>query len=163
LIRELREIEKFLALTEEEKESFKKVVPTYPFSSTPYYLNLAKSSTAIRKMVLPDIKEIDEDVQSFGEDDPLWEEKDKKTPFLTHRYKDRVLLVTTNYCPVLCRFCMRKRNWKKPIFFIDEKEIDKAIDYIRKTPQVRDVLISGGEPLSLPLERLEKLLLSLKR
>ncbi len=163
VLRTLPEVEELLPLSPEEKEAFNRVSPIYPFSSTEYYLKLAEKSPAVRKMVLPSLEEIDETIQSAGEDDPLNEERDSKVPKLTHRYPDRVLLITTNYCPVLCRYCMRKRNWRKPIFTISESEVEGALSYIRSNPQVRDVLISGGDPLTLPLELLERILLELKK
>ncbi len=162
LVRDAESIEKIFPLTEKEKKAFKKVTSVYPFLSTTYYLSLATKSPAIRKMIFPDLRELDESIQSEGEDDPLCEERDKKTPHLTHRYPDRVLIVTTNFCPALCRFCMRKRNWKRSTFFIDDSEIEKAVDYIRKNEKIRDVLISGGDPLFLPVEKLKKLLFKLK-
>ena len=163
VVKSLSEVEKILSLSPKEKEAFKRVSPVYPFSSTEYYLKLAEKSFAVRRMVLPSLEEIDEDVQSVGEDDPLNEERDLKAPKLTHRYPDRVLLITTNHCPVLCRYCMRKRNWKKPTFTISEREVEGALSYIRSNPQIRDVLISGGDPLTLPLELLERILLELKK
>ncbi|ADY73189.1 lysine 2,3-aminomutase YodO family protein [Desulfurobacterium thermolithotrophum DSM 11699] len=162
LVRNIESIEKFFPLTDEEKESFKKVTSIYPFLSTPYYLSLAVKSCAIKRMIFPNIMEISEAIQSKGEEDPLSEERDKKTLHLTHRYPDRVLVVTTNFCPTLCRFCMRKRNWKKKTFFISDTEIENALNYIRKNENIRDVLISGGDPLFLPIERLKKLLFGLK-
>ncbi len=163
VIKTLSELEELLPLSPEEKEAFERVSSVYPFSSSEYYIRLARKSEAVRKMVLPSLEEIDEDVQSAGEDDPLNEERDSKVPNLTHRYPDRVLLITTNYCPVLCRYCMRKRNWKRPTFTISEDEVEGALSYIRSNPQVRDVLISGGDPLTLPLDLLEKVLLELKK
>jgi lysine 2,3-aminomutase len=163
IVRTLEEVKRVLALSPSQEEAFKRVVKVYPFSSTLYYLKLAKESSAVRKMLLPSLEEIDEEVQREGLDDPLNEEGDKKTPFLTHRYPDRVLLVTTNQCPVLCRYCMRKRNWKRKPFVISDEEIERALSYISQNPKVRDVLISGGEPLSLPLEKLERLLTGLKK
>ncbi|WP_457681352.1 KamA family radical SAM protein [Thermovibrio sp.] len=163
VVKELKEVKKVLSLSEEEERTFKEVVKVYPFSSTLYYLKLAAKSSPVRRMLLPSLLEVNEKVQSLGEDDPLMEERDKKTPFLTHRYPDRVLLITTNYCPVLCRYCMRKRNWKREKFVISDDEIEKALKYIRENPKVRDVLISGGEPLSLPPEKLERLLTGLKK
>lgn len=162
LVKDVDGVEKFLPMTEGEKEAFKRVTSVYPFCSTRYYLSLASKSSAVRKMLLPDLREIDDSIQSEGEEDPLWEERDKKTRQLTHRYPDRVLIVTTNFCPVLCRFCMRKRNWKRSAFFIDDSEIDRAADYVRENSEIRDVLISGGDPLFLPLETLKNLLFKLK-
>ena len=163
IVRELERVRELLPLTPEEEKAFKEVVPIYPFSSTLYYLKLAGESSPIRKMLIPSQEEVDSQIQKDGLDDPLNEEGDKKTPFLTHRYPDRVLIVTTNYCPVLCRYCMRKRNWRKETFVIPDEEIERALSYIRNNPRIRDVLISGGEPLSLPSEKLERLLTGLKR
>lgn len=153
----------FPFLSGEEKEAFRQVTPIYPFSTTDYYLDLALRSKAVRKMLFPSLEEIDPVLQSFGEDDPLREEEHKKTPYLTHRYPDRVLVVVTNYCPVLCRFCMRKRNWLKPRFFITEEEIENVLRYVSANETVRDVLISGGDPFYLELERLEYLISSLEK
>jgi len=163
VLRRLSEVEELLPLTPQERKAFQRVTPIYPFSSTEYYLKLAKRSPAVRRMLLPSLSEVDPEVQKEGEDDPLMEERDAVTPNLTHRYPDRVLLVTTNFCPVLCRYCMRKRNWKKPAFTISEREIEEAVSYISSNSRIRDVLISGGDPLTLPLGILEKLLFELKR
>ncbi|RKQ64104.1 lysine 2,3-aminomutase [Thermovibrio guaymasensis] len=163
IIKDLDRVKEVIRLSKEEEEAFKEVTKVYPFSSSLYYLKVASRSDAVRKMLLPSLEEVDPEVQKFGQDDPLNEEGDKKTPFLTHRYPDRVLIVTTNQCPVLCRYCMRKRNWKLKPFVIEDREIDRAIEYIKGNPKVRDVLISGGEPLSLPVEKLERLLIGLKR
>ena len=161
-VRTLEELEQFIALSPDERRAFEEVIPVYPFSSTEYYLKIAAKSQAVRRMLLPSSDEIDENVQRYGEEDPLCEERDAKTSLLTHRYPDRVLIVTTNICPVPCRFCMRKRNWKKPPFFINDEEIENVINYVAENKHIRDVLISGGEPLLLPLEKLKKLLLQLK-
>jgi lysine 2,3-aminomutase len=163
IVKTLEEVRQILTLSPDQEEAFKRVVKVYPFSSTLYYLKLAKESSAVRRMLLPSLEEIDEEAQKGGIDDPLNEEGDRKTPLLTHRYPDRVLLVTTNQCPVLCRHCMRKRNWKRKPFVISDGEIERALSYISKNPEIRDVLISGGEPLSLPLEKLERLLMGLKK
>ena len=162
IVKSLKEVKKLLPLAEEEEKAFKEVVKVYPFSSTEYYLSLARKSNAVRRMLLPSLLEIDEKIQNMGEEDPLKEERDSKVPFLTHRYPDRVLIITTNYCPVLCRYCMRKRNWKREVFYITEEQIEKCLRYVADNPKIRDVLISGGEPFLLPLERLEKLLIGLR-
>ncbi|WP_456455855.1 KamA family radical SAM protein [Thermovibrio sp.] len=162
IVKSLKEVKELIPLTEEEEKAFERVVKVYPFSSTEYYLSLAGKSKAVRRMLLPSLLEIDEKVQSVGEEDPLREERDSKVPLLTHRYPDRVLIITTNYCPVLCRYCMRKRNWKREVFYITEEQIEKCLRYVADNSKIRDVLISGGEPLLLPLERLERLLMGLK-
>ncbi len=161
IIKNIEEAAKFLKI--EEVEQLKKVTEIYPFSATRYYLEIASSSNAVRKMVIPSSEEINPEIQKYGSDDPLCEERDKKAPRLTHRYPDRVLIVTTNTCPVLCRFCMRKRNWLKQPFTISDGEIESALDYIAENREIRDVLISGGEPLLLPVRKLRKMLTGLKK
>ncbi len=162
VITDIEEAARFLGI-EGEAERLKKVTEIYPFSTTRYYLNIALSSKAVRRMVLPSLKEIDSEFQKCGSDDPLCEERDSKVPGLTHRYPDRVLVITTNVCPVLCRFCMRKRNWRKPPFTITNEEIEAILDYVAENRKVRDVLISGGEPLLLPAGKLRKILTGLKK
>jgi lysine 2,3-aminomutase len=91
-------------------------------------------------------------------EDPLAEERDMPVPGITHRYPDRVLLYTTHNCPVYCRHCTRKRKVADPTSAAAKRQIDAAIDYIARTPAVRDVVISGGDPLSLSDERLDHIL-----
>ncbi|HME69254.1 MAG TPA: KamA family radical SAM protein, partial [Myxococcota bacterium] len=79
-------------------------------------------------------------------------------PGLTHRYPDRVLFVVTSFCTSYCRFCIRKRNWRGSDAARDPQEVDQALAYIRSHPEIRDVLISGGDPLTLPLSQLEYVL-----
>ena len=162
-ITNLQEVASALGLNEEELQNALKVAEVYPFSITQYYLEIASKSPAVRKTVVPSPKEVDPLIQGEAEEDPLNEEGDQKVPRLTHRYSDRVLIVTTNYCPVLCRFCMRKRNWRKPTFFLTEEDVDRILDYISENKEIRDVLVSGGEPFSLPVRVLKKLLYGLKK
>ncbi len=161
VIRHKEKLGKFVKLREKDLDAFKRVTPIYPFSITPYYLSLIdpeNPNDPIRKMTFPSIDEVDECIQENGESDPLCEERDMRVPHLTHRYPDRVLLVVTNFCPSLCRFCMRKRNWLKPTFFITDEEIERAANYIESNREIRDVLISGGDPLMLKNGRLSYLL-----
>jgi len=161
VVKSLEEVKEIIPLSREEERAFREVVKVYPFSSTEYYLRLAGKSPAVRRMLLPSLEEVDPALQSLGSPDPLCEERDKVLPHLTHRYPDRALFVVTNVCPVLCRYCMRKRNWKLPPFVVSLEEVGQVVDYLRERPQVRDLLISGGDPLSLPVEFLKELLLAL--
>ena len=81
-----------------------------------------------------------------AEDDPLEEDLMSPVPHLVHRYPDRVLLMVTNQCPIYCRFCTRKRLVGKP-GFLKKGELDRAITYLREHQEVRDVILSGGDPL----------------
>lgn len=136
-----------------------RVSKEYPLRITPHYLKLIKKKgDPIWLQVVPDAKELeDED----GIDDPLHEEIDSPVPGLTHRYPDRVLLLVTSVCPVYCRFCTRKRLVGRSSE-ISEKTIRQGIDYIRNTPRVRDVLLSGGDPLMLSDEKLEWIISQLR-
>jgi len=158
----LREVESFLPLTPEERRAFESVTRLYPFSSTEYYLRLAGRSPAVRRMLMPSLEEIDESLQGQAEEDPLREEEHTVLPYLIHKYPDRALIVTTNVCPALCRFCMRKRNWKRRPFTIGRKELSAILDYIAGNREIRDVIVSGGEPLILPVHTLRELILKLE-
>jgi lysine 2,3-aminomutase len=82
---------------------------------------------------------------------------------ITHRYPDRVLFYTTHHCPVYCRHCTRKRKVADPTSAAQKEQIDKGLEYIRKTPAIRDVVISGGDPLSNSDERLDYIMGSLRK
>ncbi len=150
----------FFRLSDKEIDEAEKVVSVYPARCTEYYASLASKDDffdPIKRMVFPSIEELGQNLP----DDPFKEEVQSPVPFITHKYPDRVLFVVTNFCPVLCRYCMRKRNWKTSCFEIGEDEINRAVSYIREK-RIRDVLISGGEPLTIELEKLEYLLSMLK-
>ncbi|WP_457569865.1 KamA family radical SAM protein, partial [Desulfurobacterium sp.] len=156
----LNDFKQHFHLTEKEIKEAEKVTTIFPVRCTEYYASLADKSNPedpIKKTVFPTTEEL----KNTLSDDPFKEEVQSPVPGLTHKYPDRVLIVTTNYCPLLCRFCMRKRNWKKKPFVITKEQIDEIAKYIKAT-RVRDVLISGGEPLTIPDEILEYLILKLK-
>ena len=89
------------------------------------------------------------------EDDPLDEDKDSPVPGLTHRYPDRVLLVTTHVCTMYCRFCTRKRaTMKRGGWDSVSRDDRRMVEYVRDHPEIRDVIVSGGDPLTLPPEKL---------
>ena len=91
-----------------------------------------------------------------GEDDPLDEDKDSPVPGLTHRYPDRALLVTTHVCTMYCRFCTRKRaTMKRGGWDSVSRDDRRMVEYVRDHPEIRDVIVSGGDPLTLPLEKLQ--------
>jgi lysine 2,3-aminomutase len=96
-------------------------------------------------------------------EDPLAEERDMPVPGITHRYPDRVLFYTTHHCPVYCRHCTRKRKVADPSSAAQKQQIDEGLDYIRRTPSIRDVVISGGDPLSNSDERLDYIMGSLRK
>ncbi len=163
-IRTKEELERYIRLTEEEIKGIELTKGLYPMAITPYYLSLIDPDDPrdpIRLQAIPRAVEVDERVQSLGDPDPFREEGE--VPGLTHRYPDRVLFTLTTFCAVYCRHCMRKRIFQEGERARTKEEIDRFLDYVRQHEEVRDVLISGGEPLSVSEEKLEYLLSNLRK
>ena len=135
------------------------IVGEYPMRITPTVMATIKArGDAIWRQVVPDPAELeDEDAEA----DPLEEDMMSPVPHLVHRYPDRVLLMVTNQCPIYCRFCTRKRLVGKP-GFLKKGELDRAIAYLTDHTEVRDVILSGGDPLLLPDHLLERILKALR-
>ena len=151
-----KDLAKYLGVDPKEVEA---VVGPYPMRITPTVLATIKSKgDAIWKQVVPEAIELD-DIDA--PDDPLEEDTDSPVPHLVHRYPDRVLLMVTNQCPIYCRFCTRKRLVGKP-GFLKKGELDRAVAYLREHPEVRDVILSGGDPLLLPDHLIERILKGLR-
>ena len=131
----------------------------YPMRIPKYYYNLIKEKgDPVWMQSVPSGQEL-RDMDS--PEDPLHEEEDSPVPRLTHRYPDRVLLLVTDRCPMYCRFCTRKRMVGRTST-ITEKTIAMGIDYIRSHPEIRDVLLSGGDPLMVSDRKLERIISSLR-
>ena len=155
-IETLEDLKKYVTLTPEEEEGVKKTLQTLRMAITPYYVSLIDPNNPdcpVRKQAVPTGKETYQSPADLL--DPLHEDEDSPVPGLTHRYPDRVLLLITDMCSMYCRHCTRRRfaGQKDGESAIDR--IDRAIEYIAKTPQVRDVLLSGGDSLCVSDERLE--------
>ena len=124
----------------------REVVLKYPMLINPYYMGLIKKKNdPIYRQALPDIREISE---SEGFTDPLNEEGLSPVPGLTHKYPDRVLFLVSGRCAMYCRFCNRKRKVGRSLM-VTKETISEGLAYIRTTREVRDVLLSGGDPLLL--------------
>ncbi len=159
----LESLRKFGQVPPEQIEKLEKVAEKYPFIIPPYYLSLIdfeNSHDPIRMQAFPSPEEIE--ILHVGEDDPLSEEEDMAVPGLIHRYPDRVLMQITDMCPMFCRHCTRKREWEDGNWARGDMEIERMIDYLSKTAEIRDVLISGGDPLILSTRRLEYVLKKLR-
>ncbi|MDE0144730.1 MAG: KamA family radical SAM protein [Nitrospira sp.] len=142
-----------------DPKEVEQVVGPYPMRITPTVLaTIKEQGDAIWKQVVPDAVEMDD---FDAPDDPLEEDTDSPVPHLVHRYPDRVLLMVTNQCPIYCRFCTRKRLVGKP-GFLKKGELDQAIAYLREHTEVRDVILSGGDPLLLPDHLIERILKALR-
>ena len=165
-IRSLEDLEKIVRLTRDERTAIARHTGPLPFAITPYYLSLVDTENAeqpIRRTMIP---VTDEYLHTTGEaEDPLSEDKDSPVPCIVHRYPDRVLFLVANSCASNCRYCTRSRMVENPdnnsIFF--QAQWEEAIAYIDAHPQVRDVLLSGGDPLTLSDEKLDWLLSRLRR
>jgi len=147
-------------LSDEEIEECKKVIERYPMRINPYYLSLIRyKGDPIWKQCIPDINEL---IDVEGLEDPLCEERDSPCPGLTHRYPDRVLLLISSQCGMYCRFCTRKRKVGTEKLRISMSQILKGIEYIANHPEVRDVVLSGGDPFLLSDRKLEFILTRLR-
>ncbi len=164
-IRTLAGLTRILELSADEVEAIKRHVGSLPVGITPYYASLldpADPAQPLRRTVVPVLGEY---LRTPGEDDdPLGEDSHSPVPGLVHRYPDRVLLLVTNFCSVYCRYCTRARM----VGAVGERSVKKtdieaALEYIERTPAVRDVLISGGDALSLDDDRLDYVLGRLRR
>ena len=151
-----KDLAKHLGVDPKEVEQ---VVGPYPMRITPTVLATIKAKgDAIWKQVVPDSIEMED---FDAPDDPLEEDTDSPVPHLVHRYPDRALLMVTNQCPIYCRFCTRKRLVGKP-GFLKKGELDQAIAYLHEHREVRDVILSGGDPLLLPDHLIERILKALR-
>lgn len=132
----------------------------YPFRLTPTYARLIRTvDDPIWRQCIPDPRELDDDGQ---QPDPLSEHSLSPVPGLIHRYPDRVVLLISNRCPVYCRFCMRKRLVGEGNHPMGAQQLDQALAYIAATPAIRDVILSGGDPLMLDDDSLYQVLSRLR-
>jgi len=142
------------------RESLEEVTERYPMRISPFILALMKDhGRPLIRQFVPDPCEL---VDKAGLIDPLAEEANSPVPNITHRYPDRVLFLVSGLCPVYCRFCTRKRRIGRPEL-ISTETIASGIHYIQQNRKIKDVLLSGGDPLMLDNERLDWLLSGVKR
>ena len=162
-IQTLEDLKKYIELTPEEEEGVKACLGTLRMAITPYYLSLIKPGDPrdpVRLQAIPTSKELHQSCADLL--DPLHEDEDSPAPGLTHRYPDRCLLLITDECSMYCRHCTRRRFAGQSDAGMPVDQVDQAIEYIRKTPQVRDVLLSGGDALLCSDERLEYIIAKLR-
>lgn len=137
-------------------ERIQAVCRRYPMRINPYYLDLIKKhGSPLFLQAVPDPKELEDFVCM---DDPLAEEKLSMTANLVHKYPDRVLFLVSSKCALYCRYCTRKRMVGTKQMQITAESIDNGIKYIQQTPAIREVLLSGGDPLLLDDEELDTIL-----
>jgi lysine 2,3-aminomutase len=159
-IRSIEALARIITPSDDEAAAIRNHSGPLPVGITPYYASLLDPSNPdqpLRRTVVPSMGEFE---RTRGEaDDPLGEDHDSPVPGLVHRYPDRVLFLVTNFCSVYCRYCTRARMvGATGERALKKHDINAALEYIERTPQIRDVLISGGDPLSLDEERLDYIL-----
>jgi len=164
-LKSLDALERILKLSPEERDAIARSRGTLPLGITPYYASLMDEHDPLQPIRRTHVPVSAEFVRTPGEaDDPLGEDSHSPVPGLVHRYPDRVLFLATGFCTTYCRYCTRSRmvggSGDKSV---RRSQLEDAIAYIERTPTIRDVLISGGDPLSLGDDRLEWLLSSIRR
>lgn len=164
IIRDIPTLEKVMKISDEERGELEKCLDKFKMGITPYYAALMDKedpNCPVRKLAVPMINELNDDVSDL--DDPLHEDVDSPVPGLTHRYPDRALLLVTKECSMYCRHCTRRRTVGETDTSTSKDYLEKAFDYIRRTPQLRDIVVSGGDPLMLSDERLDYILGELRK
>ncbi len=152
-IRDIDTFEQSLGVkfTPDERERVERTIAKFPLSITPYYLSLIDThdieNDPVFKQAFPSPRELIVCPSDMA--DPLHEDADSPVAGLTHRYPDRVLLLVSNSCAMYCRHCTRKRRVGDVDSIPSREQISAGLDYIRNTPQIRDVLLSGGDPFLL--------------
>ncbi len=162
-IETLEDLKKYIHLTPAEEDGVKQTLKTLRMAITPYYLSLINPedpNDPVRRQAIPTGLETHQSAADLL--DPLHEDSDSPVPGLTHRYPDRVLFLITDQCSMYCRHCTRRRFAGQHDCESPAERIDKAIEYIAKTPQVRDVLLSGGDALLVSDQVLESIIKRLR-
>jgi lysine 2,3-aminomutase len=162
-IETLEDLKKYVALNSEEEKGIKKCLETLRMAITPYYLSLLNPNDPhdpIRRQAIPTGAEVHQSAAELL--DPLHEDTDSPVQGMTHRYPDRVLFLITNQCSMYCRHCTRRRFAGQSDSNVHMEQIDKCIEYIAAHPEVRDVLLSGGDALMLSDETLELIIKKLR-
>lgn len=162
-IKTVDDLKKVINLTPEEEEGVRISSQTIPLNITPYYASLMDVDDPKDPVRMQSVPLSSEMVRTkYDMEDPLHEDADSPVPGLTHRYPDRVLFLVTNQCSMYCRYCTRRRFSGQIGMGVPKKQLDACIEYIRSRPEVRDVLISGGDGLLINDRVLEYILSSLR-
>ncbi len=158
-LRTAEQLAQVVHLTDDERRACTEAGRLFALAITPYYASLMDKDDPkcpVRRQAIPTMAELT--VRADELNDPLAEDAHMPTSGLTHRYPDRALLYVTHNCPVYCRHCNRKRKVGNPSSATSKNELAAAVTYLREHPEVRDVLVSGGDPLTFSDQRLDTLL-----
>jgi lysine 2,3-aminomutase len=162
-IRHLEDFQKRITLKQSEIQAFKLGAELFNIQVTPYYfslINKEEPNDPIRKMIMPHTDEL-----SFldnSQKDPLGENNNRPQERIIHRYSDRVLFLVTDMCGIYCRYCTRKHFTGKSQVLPKQNEYLEALDYIKENKSIREVILSGGDPLTLSSSKLDKILCDLE-
>lgn len=162
-ITDVETLKSVINLTADEEEGIRRCLGSLRMAITPYYASLMDPDDPgcpIRRQAVPTSRELHRSASDML--DPLAEDEDSPTPGLTHRYPDRVLLLVTDQCSMYCRHCTRRRVAGANDRALPQAQVKQAIEYVRRTPEVRDVLISGGDGLLIADRQLESIIASLR-
>ncbi len=157
-----QDFKKAFKLTDGEEAAFIHGEKVFNIRSTPYYAALAQNGTEdpIRKILMPEASELSDGSQQML--DPLGEMKNSPAPRIIHRYSDRVLFLITDICSVYCRYCTRKHFTGQDQALAQPQEYQLALEYIKTHKGIREVILSGGDPLTVSDQQLEKVLKDLR-
>ena len=154
---------KILNLSDKEKEEIDKIGEQYRWAVSPYYVSLMDPSDPmdpVRRQSVPTAQEM---VDKSGKADPMGEEHTNPSGSITRRYPDRLIINVTNQCAMYCRHCQRRRNIGEVDKPTPQEELEESIDYIRNSPEIRDVLLTGGDAFMLSDEKIDWILTELRK
>jgi lysine 2,3-aminomutase len=160
-VKSMGDLTRIFLLSDDEREAVVRHQGALPVGITPYYASLMNREDPMDPLRRTHIPVGSEYLKTPGEaDDPLGEDHDAAVPGLVHRYPDRVLFLATGFCSTYCRYCTRSRMVGDPTgdYEFSTSQWDRAIDYIAAHTEIRDVLLSGGDPLTLSDDKLDHLL-----
>lgn len=163
-VKSIQQLSMLTTVSEEEFNAAHAMEDKFRMAITPYYASLIDPSNPQCPIRLQSVPQAGELIKTaFEMEDPLAEESHMPVPGITHRYPDRVLFYTTHNCPVYCRHCTRKRKVSDPRSSPKYDQLSLGINYIASHSEIRDVLISGGDPLSFSDDRLAEILTRLRK
>lgn len=157
----VEQLDKFLHLDSTEKEEIAEIGRQYRWAVSPYYLGLMgwdNPECPVRKQSVPTLLEL---TDPMGQEDPMGEETTSPAPAVTRRYPDRLIINVTNQCAMYCRHCQRRRNIGEEDMPTPREQVEGALRYIKETPEIRDVLLTGGDAFMLSNEEIDWLLTEL--
>ncbi|MDD4957472.1 MAG: KamA family radical SAM protein [Candidatus Omnitrophica bacterium] len=159
-IKNIDDLSRNIPLLKGRKETLRKVAKLFHLRIPKYYLSLIKNIEDTKDPIYMQCVPSPEEIKYSEHDkmDPLGEVKTEATRYLIHRYPDRALLLVTGRCFMYCRHCTRKRLWRCAVAEPSLEDIDEALNYVRENEQIREIIVSGGDPLTLSTEKIEHIL-----